>query len=118
LSGCNDCGITSPIDERAKETAVAKVSDGGTHPVCVKRPELGIVHFPAGHFKFTVHSARYMASNRHVVWLIGKQQPRLITSHQNFEDTGIGRIAADDAVATQGKNIAELCDGHRIWVWG
>ena len=100
MGRCNDCGITAPIDESAKKTAVAKMRDGGAHPGDVKRPELGIAHFPAGHFEFTVHSAGYMAGNRNVVRFIGKQQPRLVTSHQNFEDTGVGRIAADDAMLT------------------
>jgi hypothetical protein len=118
LSGCNDCGITSPIDEGTKETAIAKMGDRGPHPIDVKRPELGVAHFAAGHFKFTVPPARYMASNRHVVWLIGKQQPRLLASHENFEDTGIGRIAADEAVLTDGKNITDLRDRPRIRVWG
>src|SRR5882757_4221829 len=90
----------APIDESAKKTAVAKMSEGGTHPVDIKRPELDITHFAAGHFKLSVHSAGYMAGNRTIVRLIGKQQPRLVVSHQNSEHPRIGRIAADDAVLT------------------
>src|SRR5438045_2617591 len=81
LSGCNDCGITSPIDERPKKAAVAEMRDGGTHPRSVERPELVIAHLPAGHWEFTVISGGDIASNRRIVGLIGKHEPRPVTRH-------------------------------------
>src|SRR5450759_2492938 len=116
--GRNDSRITPPIDESGKKTAVAKVTEGGTDPSSVKSPEFGISHLAAGHQKLAVHSARHVAGNRNIVGFVSQDQPRLVVvRHENFENGGVSRIAANDSMFTHGKDIANQHDGLRIGLW-
>jgi hypothetical protein len=83
------CDIAPPIDEGANKTVIAVMLVGAADPGSVEGPELGITHLAAGHHKFAVHSAGHVSGNRHAVGLVGQDQPRPLSSHENCESAGM-----------------------------
>jgi hypothetical protein len=110
--GCNDRRITPPIDEGGEQAAIAKVREAGVYPDHVESPELSIVHLTAAQQKLAAFSGGFVAGNRTIVRFVREDQPRLVFGkHKNFEDARVGRIATNDLVFAQGKNIPSLHDG-------
>src|SRR5262245_19300706 len=75
-------GMTSPINERAKNAAIAKIRERRTDPSCVEGPELILSHFAASHNEFPVRAACDMTTHRNIVGLIGQDQTGLVLGHQ------------------------------------
>ena len=64
-----------PVDEGAADAAVAKTRQDGRHPRFVEGEELGVGHLARGHGELAMLAARHMSGVRHVVWLVGQNEP-------------------------------------------
>ena len=113
-----NCRPAAPVDESAEEAAIRKVGERSLHPGEIEGQELLCRHLARRHRELAVRPARDMAGDRHVIGLIGQDEPRrFILAEEAEEDLGVGRIAAGDAVGAEDKHIASSRDGGDARLW-
>lgn len=83
----------------------------GRNPCSVEREKLGVAHLTRGHREFAMSSARHIASDPHIVGLVGQDETAgRIAFQQSIQNRGVGCIAANDTMRAEAKYVAYPSD--------
>src|SRR5688572_8144279 len=92
--------IAPPIDKRPQQAALAEMFKATAHPSRIERAELSVRHLAARHGEFSMVALGDMASDQHIVRLIGQHQARQLVPAKGLVNLRIGGVATGESVTT------------------